>query len=253
MGSAVTQRMRRVPLVGPVLRSAAQVVRQCVFPGSQRYWERHYATGGDSGDGSRSLHAKFKAEVLNGLVAAHEIGSVIELGCGDGRQLALASYPRYLGLDVSPTVLRRTAALFAADPTKSFTRYDPAVFADPAGYLTAEMALSLDAIYHLVEDDVYALHLHHVFNAAQRLVVLFTSDADTLGVQERTAPHVRHRAVVRDVAAAFPQWRLRERIANRYPYQGANTPTSFADFLIYVSAHRAPVANTVRTCEVPAE
>jgi SAM-dependent methyltransferase len=213
------------------------VARQYAFPGSRRYWERHCAQGGHSGDGSRHLLAEFKAEVLNGLVVAHDIGSIVEFGCGDGQQLALARYPQYHGLDVSPTALARAADRFRADPTKSFTLHDPTRFADPAGHLAAEMALSLDVIHHVVEDELYELHLRHIFGAGRRLVVLFTSDADTLRVRERTAPHVRHRPVGRDVAAAFPQWRLRERIANRYPYQGAQTLTSFADFRVYEPAN----------------
>jgi hypothetical protein len=72
-------------------------------------------------------------------------------------------------------------------------------------------------------------------------VVLFTSDADSLPVVEPPAPHVRHRPVLRDVAERFPGWRLRQRIPNRYPYRGAGTPTSFADFLIY-----EPLPSTVQ-------
>jgi SAM-dependent methyltransferase len=164
--------------------------------------------------------------VLNDFVEAYRITSLVEFGCGDGQQLALARYPRYLGLDVSPTTLQRVANRFANDPTKSFLRYDPACYADPAGFITADVSLSLDVIYHLVEDDVYRGHLRHVFAAGRRFVVLYTSDADRLPGPERTAPHVRHRPVVSDVARDYPAWRLRERIPNPYD-------TSLADFLIY--------------------
>jgi SAM-dependent methyltransferase len=219
-----------------MLTHVGRYVRRRAFSGSRRYWERHYAQGGTSGAGSAGARARFKAEVLNDLVARHGVGSVIEFGCGDGQQLALATYPSYLGVDVSPSVLRRTRDLFADDPTKSFLCYDPASFTDPARFVSADAAISLDVIYHLVEDGIYHLHLRHVFGAARRFVVLFTSDADTLATGERPAPHVRHRPVVRDVARLFPEWRLRERIPNRYPYQGPGTPTSFADFFIYEPA-----------------
>jgi SAM-dependent methyltransferase len=174
--------------------------------------------------------------VLNEFVARHRIDSVVEFGCGDGQQLSLAAYPRYLGLDVSPTVLRRAIDRFASDPTKSFLHYAPTRFRDPVGFVSADLALSLDVVYHLVEDEAYHLHLRHVFGAARRFVVLFTSDLDRIELADRAAPHVRHRPVVRDVAAMFPGWRLRERIPNRYPYRGAGTATSFADFFIYERA-----------------
>ena len=64
------------------------------FSGTINYWEDRYRTGHDSGAGSSGRLAAFKAEFLNGLVADHNVSSVIEFGCGDGRQLALAEYPR---------------------------------------------------------------------------------------------------------------------------------------------------------------
>lgn len=230
---AVRGRVKKVPIAGPGLVWVSRHLRRHAFVGSQRYWERHYAEGGDSGAGSSGHRAQFKAEILNGLVARHRIGSVIEFGCGDGQQLALAAYPRYLGLDVSETVLRKTAARFADDPTKSFVCCAPGMFTDPAQFLAADLALSLDVVYHLVEDDAYHRHLGQVFGAARRYVVLYTSDADTIPLRERPALHVRHRPVVRDVATRFPGWRLRERIPNRYPYRGPGTDTSFADFFVY--------------------
>jgi SAM-dependent methyltransferase len=229
----VRQQLKRVPVAGPALAQLSRFARRHTFAGSGRYWERHYVQGGTSGEGSAGARARFKAEVLNAFVARNGVSSVVEFGCGDGQQLALATYPAYLGVDVSATVLRRTAERFAGDPTKSFLCYDPTSFTDPARFLSADAAISLDVIYHLVEDEVYFDHLRHVFGAARRFVVLFTSDLDTLGARERTAPHVRHRPVVRDVARLLPGWRLRERIPNRYPYRGPDTETSFADFFIY--------------------
>lgn len=71
------------------------------FGGSREYWEARYSQDGDSGSGSIGRLARFKAEFLNSFVLEHDVGSVIEFGCGDGRQLQLAEYPRYIGLDVS--------------------------------------------------------------------------------------------------------------------------------------------------------
>jgi SAM-dependent methyltransferase len=176
------------------------------------------------------MHAEIKAEVLNRLVAEQRIGSVIEFGCGDGEQLALATYPRYLGLDVSPTTLRKIISKFADDPSKSFALYDPSCFSDRTEFTTADLSISLDVIYHLVEDDVYDLHLRHLFGAARRMVVLFTSDADDPSMSGTFAAHVRHRPVLRDIAERYPGWRLRERIANPRPYSQEGSSGSVSDF-----------------------
>ncbi|MGD9858413.1 MAG: hypothetical protein AB7U20_26025 [Planctomycetaceae bacterium] len=61
------------------------------FTGSSDYWVRRYRKGRNSGGGSYGRLAEFKAQVLNDLVREHRIQTVIEFGCGDGNQLALAN------------------------------------------------------------------------------------------------------------------------------------------------------------------
>ena len=39
-------------------------LRQVIFPGSQNYWRKRYAMGGNSGKGSYGKSAEFKAEIL---------------------------------------------------------------------------------------------------------------------------------------------------------------------------------------------
>lgn len=165
---------------------------------SAAYWEDRYRDGGNSGSGSGGDNAIFKATFLNALVSDRGIRTVIEFGCGDGRQLALADYPDYLGLDVSPSALALCREKFDGDETKQF-RLMPCLAAK------RELALSLDVIYHLVEDDIYEEHLRAVFAAAIRLVVLYTSDQDE---DPLSAAHVRHRHVSADVRKMFPTWWL---------------------------------------------
>jgi SAM-dependent methyltransferase len=57
--------------------------------------------------------------VLNNVVAENGIGSVIEYGCGNGDQLSLARYPRYVGVDISRTALSQCHARFSGDDTKT--------------------------------------------------------------------------------------------------------------------------------------
>ena len=90
---------------------------------------------------------------------------MIEFGCGDWNQLSLADYPSYIGLDVSGSPIERCQRRFAADPAKSFFLYDGACFADRAGIFAADLALSLDVIYHLTEDTVLETYLMHLFVA----------------------------------------------------------------------------------------
>jgi hypothetical protein len=184
---------------------------------------------GTSGRGSYGHLADFKAEVINDIVNRHDVSSVIELGCGDGNQLSLLDVPRYLGLDVSPTAVRRCAVRFAGDATKSFVRYDPAAFVDRAGYLRADLAMSIDVLYHLVEDDVWELHLRHLFGAAERLVLIYAVDEQ----HGRPDAHVRHRPFTPWIEANLQGWARLEHVPNRYPIDEDPTGGSAADFHLF--------------------
>src|ERR1700689_4886366 len=100
-------KIKRLPGIGTPYRWLSRTsgplrVRFARFH-SPSYWDSRYAGGGNSGDGSYGNLAKFKASVLNQFVAENRIASVVEFGCGDGNQVSLAEYPRYVGIDVSPT------------------------------------------------------------------------------------------------------------------------------------------------------
>ena len=208
--------------------------QRALFRGSQAYWDERYRAGEDSGAGSYGNLAEFKAEVLNGLVREDGVRSVIEFGCGDGAQLALADYAAYLGLDVSAAVLDRCRARFAGDATKRFALYTPDFPRDLPGDARADLALSIDVLYHLVEEDVFARHLRDLFAAADRMVVIYSSDFD----REEPVPHVRHRAFSAWVAANIPGWCRARRIPNRFPYRPEDGSGSLADFHVYERERR---------------
>ena len=198
------------------------------FDGSARYWESRYREGGSSGVGSYDRFAEYKAEFLNALVARESIGSAIELGCGDGNQLALLEVARYTGVDVSETVLAACRARFADDPTRRFLHADALAGPDRP---RAELALSLDVIYHLVEDAVFERHLEDLFACATRFAVVYSSDDPD--VETKSGPHVRHRRFTDRIASAHPGWTLVHHEPNRYPYAGDYRTGSFAEFHVY--------------------
>jgi SAM-dependent methyltransferase len=195
------------------------------FSSSEDYWEQRYASGGHSGAGSYRKFAQFKANVLNRFVSENAIRTVIEFGCGDGNQLLLAKYPKYLGVDVSPTAVELCRNLFASDDNKDFR-----VLSDYA-HESAELALSLDVIYHLVEDEVFAEYMHTLFSSAERYVIIYASNFDD--PDQKSGPHVRHRRFTRWVESHLPDWKLCQHIPNKYPYRGDYRKGSFADFYVY--------------------
>ncbi len=196
---------------------------------SAPYWEARYRAGGHSGAGSRGHLAAYKAGVLNALIQGNGVASAIEFGCGDGHQLALLDVADYTGIDVAPAALALCRTRFAGHPGRRFH-----LAGDLAGLPAAELGLSLDVIYHLVEDDVFAEHLQALFTHAWRYVAIYASDTEA----GWSSPHVRHRRFTRHVARAFPDWQLAAVLPNPYPFDPANPDgTSFAAFHLYRQGH----------------
>lgn len=220
------QHLKTLPVVGALAtRVYGSLKGFRPFPGSVAYWERRYRSGGNSGAGSYSKFAEYKAAVINAFVAEHSIRSVIEFGCGDGNQLRLAVYRKYLGLDVSAAAIALCKSAFSSDRTKSFRTLQ-----EYAGD-QAELGLSLDVVYHLIENDVFSRHIELLFRAATRYVIIYSSNTDRNSGHD--GEHVFHRRFTDYVATQIPEWRLARHIANKYPYTGNPLTGSFADFYIY--------------------
>ena len=178
------QIVSRVPLLNRVAKTAIMSLRRRTFQ-SPSYWEKRYATGGSSGHGSTGDLAAFKADTVNSFVKEYNVRSVVEFGCGDGDQLSLANYPEYVGLDISPTAIETCRGRFASDATKRFFLYTRGNSA-----YRADMALSLDVIYHLVEDAIFQAYMTDLLGSADRYVVIYSDNRDFF---EPNYPHVRHR------------------------------------------------------------
>ena len=223
--------IKRIPVLGDMAKriygtfAPAKNTTSEPFPGSAEYWEKRYSAGGHSGVGSYGFFAEFKADVLNDFVAKHNVQTVIEFGCGDGNQLTLAKYPSYLGFDVSSTALSQCREKFRSDPSKSFRPVDE--YADDK----ADLTLSLDVIYHLVEDSVFAQYMETLFRASKRYAIIYASDTDDNS--DNAGTHVRHRKFTRWIQQNVPGWKLSEHVKNRYPYKGDYRKGSFADFFIF--------------------
>jgi len=191
---------------------------------SAKYWETRYRGGGNSGAGSYNRLARFKAEFINAFVSNNDISTVIEFGCGDGNQLSQLKIENYTGVDVSPTILAQCREKF---PEQNYH------FVDYTGLSEIEMSdlvLSMDVVFHLVEDRVFEKYISDIFTFALNYVIFYSSDHDA----ETRDVHVRHRCVSAYVQRMYPEWRLVAKIPNIYPFDPASPHnTSFADFMVF--------------------
>ncbi len=218
--------IRAMPVLGDVLAHLYGFFKKSEFRNSAQYWNDRYHGGGNSGAGSYGRLALFKAETLNKFIRDESYTTSIEFGCGDGAQLSLLDVEHYHGIDVSESAVTRCRENFQNNSTRSFltlAEYDASPF-------KADMSISLDVIYHLVEDSVFDTYMHTLFEAASQSVVIYASNED-----EKTAdPHVRHRRFTDWVERNMPGWEQSAYIPNRYPFDWKDPQnTSFANFHIF--------------------
>ena len=164
--------LREVPLLGQALKAFVRGWRARQFVSSKDYWSKRYRRGDTSGAGSYGALARFKAATLNKIVREFECQTVIELGCGDGEQLRLADYPSYVGVDVAPEAVNICRSKFAADTSKVFWGLDD--LQDCGRHF--DISLSIDVIFHLVEDDVFDYYMRKLCSLSRDLVVIYSSN-----------------------------------------------------------------------------
>jgi hypothetical protein len=195
------------------------------------YWERRYSAGGTSGAGSFGHLARYKAGFLNTFVATNRIGTVAELGCGDGEQLRRARYPAYTGYDISPMAVSMCRAKFRGDSTKSFYCLPEVQTLEPA-----DLCISLDVMYHLVDDADFDEYLRLLFRIAARYVIIYGNGC----VQPYGATHVKLRDFSGEIGRLYPGWMLIN--AERNPFYseiGTDPNTSWSNFYIYEAPRRS--------------
>lgn len=195
------------------------------FETSKQYWEDRYNSGGNSGAGSYNRLAEFKAEIINKFVAENNVETIVEFGCGDGNQLKLFKFKSYTAYDVSNTIIEKCREMFKNDTSTSFfhvSQYQQQTF---------DLSLSLDVIYHLIEDETFFEYMDNLFNASSNYVIIYASNT---AENETTAVHVKHRKFTDWVEKHKPNFKLIKHIPNKFPFDEKNhKTTSFADFYIY--------------------
>lgn len=196
-----------------------------IFPGSKRYWEKRYEFGGNSGTGSYGKLSQFKASTINSFISKNEIESVIEYGCGDGSQIKNINYPKYIGFDISAKAINICKEKYFNDPLKLFK------LIEEYSNETADLTVSLDVVYHLIEDQIFKIYMSRLFESSKKFVVIYSSNTDQNSKFQ--AAHVRHRKFTKWIEANISGWILIDHIPNRFPINSNGNEGSFADFYFY--------------------
>lgn len=209
----------------PQIRDVFNYYHSLLIFNSKSFWEERYLKGGNSGAGSYNHLAEFKANIINKFIQTNNISRVLEFGCGDGNNLSLYKVPNYIGIDVSFEAIKICQTKFVSDKTKQFLHESKL----PSLKKNFQVTLSLDVIYHLIEDSIFNAYMTNLFTYATQYVIIYSSNKE-----ERHTAHVMHREFTQWIKQNQPKWNLIEKIDNIYPYDESNpTKTAFADFYIY--------------------
>lgn len=184
-----------------------QFIAKIMFRGSKNYWINNYEKGGNSGEGSYNIFAKQKGEMVNDFIRTHNIKKIIELGCGDGNQLSYYNLNnvRYYGFDVSEKAINLCKEKHKHYLNKSFFVIDDNFIVPKATDNTIDLALSMDVIFHLIEDTVFYEHLDILFNSSQKYVMIFGVNIENT---KNEPAHVKHRMFVPIILDRFKDWEL---------------------------------------------
>jgi len=180
--------IKRFPHFERIFRKIFYFIKKLFFQDSKSWWEKFYSGGGNSAPGSYGVLAQFKAQIINDFVKKNKIKRVIEFGCGDGNQLSMFKIPNYTGLDVSKTIIQKNIKYFRKDKTKKFFLY-PEAF-DNTSFFKTDLAISLDVIYHIIEDNAFNKYMKDLFNSSKKFVIIYSSNTNKNSLNP---PHVKHR------------------------------------------------------------
>jgi len=156
-------------------------IKNRFFTSSKKYWESRYSTGENSGDGSYNDYAKYKADFINQIIKKYKIKTVTELGCGDANNLKLyRGFDKYYGFDVSQTVINKNKNEFDSKHIFKILKNSTLPKCD--------LYMSLDVIYHLVENVVFKNHIEQLFSNKSKYVLIYSSNHSSF-----RNFHVKHR------------------------------------------------------------
>ncbi|MGA1066842.1 MAG: hypothetical protein ACO3U3_13445 [Alphaproteobacteria bacterium] len=211
---------------GPVWQRQSTIEVRSNFS-EKAYWQARYKNGRTSGSGSQGKLAFYKAEIINGLAEKYGVKVAVELGCGDGRQLSLYQFNDYIGTDIAEESIEMCKARILNATRFRFLNMVDFKTTRPRG----DLSLSVDVIFHLVNDSVYFDYMEMLFESSTRLVLIYGPNQEISSNES----HIRFRCFTSWIESHRPNFRLVEFIKNKYPYHPGADPekSSWSDFYLF--------------------
>lgn len=194
---------------------------------SCEYWEKRYASKGNSGDGSYGELANFKATIINSIIQEYKIKSIVDYGVGDGNQYSKLQIDniKYYGIDTSETAIKLCKNMFS-EKSDSFMMVKDFINLNAS----CDLSMSCDVLYHLIDEDIYYNYLKNLFQFSNKYILIYARNQT-----KKHADHVYFREFNEYFIKQY-NCTLIKKILNKYPQEILglnNSTTSPSDFYLY--------------------
>ena len=97
----------------------------------------------------------------------------------------------------------------------------------------ADLAISLDVIFHIIEDKAFDLYMKNLFDSSKKYVIIYSSNIDSR--KRKSGKYVKHRQFTDWINRyESKNWKLIKFIPNKYPINSKfKGDKSYSDFYIY--------------------
>jgi hypothetical protein len=177
---------------------------------TRNIWENRYKTNGNSGIGSYGVLCDYKASFINKFIIDNNCKNIVEFGSGDGNQMYFINIEKYTGVDISEYIINVCKQKYKHLTNKKFINYDEYYKTTSSDF---DLSLSLDVIYHLVEDDIYEMYMNDLFNSTSKYVIIYSTNWNA----DYNGSHVRHRKFTEYVDKNILNAKLIHHETNKYP------------------------------------
>lgn len=132
------------------------------------YWDQHYGEGGISGEGSIGDYRNWKWQIIKKYTDNSEnLGSVIDVGCGDISFWQGKTCQDYLGIDISKTIVEKNQA---KRPEWTFVCDSADVHKD----IKADYVFCFDILFHIMDDNMYEKILKNIISYSRNMIFIYT-------------------------------------------------------------------------------
>lgn len=135
---------------------------------NREFWNARYVAdpAKGSGPGSRGDNVILKNDIVRQTIAAYNIRSVLDIGCGDLATMGTLEIDRYTGIDISDVIVERNRQL---RPQWQFMNED---LAGPFRPAPAELVLCFDVLIHQKTRQAYDAIVSKALAAAERVALI---------------------------------------------------------------------------------